>query len=350
MHRLSLFFLLIIVPVFTGAQKILPDTVLMDFIADSLLPVNHISLSKITDSRNENPHFIRYATKNKFILLPVDIEFYLTEPLTEAVAKGFGSESEHRFNYQLDIKKFEVESRKGRFSNSLYLTADIPVYEIVDDSAEFLGTLYYDYPYKPAARKEPDSVSTMNIMSEWHRDFKLDLLSIHAVTDESTQDLASNFIPDPDVKSSYLNIMTGYFAGYQWWGFQAEAFFTRPETGNKYTFSSGIIRYQNNPDYESFALGKNSGHYLFRKGKNFVFDVDLNMLMGFCKWKDVEKHKPALYQLFDVGLSSVQSIGYNPVNGAGISARLGLIENVSYVIGKKVKLQGGLFLGLGFKI
>jgi len=349
-HLLSLLLFVIISITICKAQKFLPDTLFVEFHGDSLIDMGPVNIMEINDTRKENPNFVRFETRNKYLLIPVDYEIYTKQPLSSGIFSGISRDTSRKYNYVLDIRKFEIETKKRRFSKQVYLVADIPVYEHIDDTNHYLGTLYYDYLYLPQAKKESPSKSTENLLTRWHTDFKIDLLTIESVSSGTTPDITPNFISDPKIKSLYLNTIGGTFIGLDWWGVQGEVYFTRPETDTRNHYASGIIRYQNNPDYESFALGKSSEHYTLRRNRNLILDADLNILLGFCKWKDIEIHNPTLYQLFDMELSSVQSIVYNPLNARGIIVRIGVIENLSYVINKKLKLQAGLFLGLGFKL
>lgn len=331
-------------------QKFLPDTLIVDFKGDSLIDMDLVSVVKINDFRNENPHFVRFETKKKYLFIPIDYEIYTRKPLSDEILSSMSGDTGRRYNYILDIRKFEIEKKKRRFASSVYLVADIPVYEHTGDTCQYRGTLYYDYLYLPQAKKESLEESTENLLSSWHTDFKIDLLTIKSISSDIAPEIAPNFITNPKIRSLYLNSMGGVFMGINWWGMQGEIYFTRPETNLKNQYTSGIIRYQNNPDYESFAIGKNSEHYSWRWNRKLLLDADLNILLGFCKWKDIEKHDPTLYQLFDIEASSVQSIYFNPMNKRGLTARIGLIENISYIIDKKIKIQAGLFVGLGFKL
>ncbi len=349
-HIVPVLFLTCIYTPICRGQKFLPDTLFVEFRGDSLIDMGPVNIMEINDTRNENPNFVRFETRKKYMLIPVDYEIYTKQSLSFEILSGISRDTGRKYNYILDIRKFEIETKKRRFSKQVYLVADIPVYERIADTNQYLGTLYYDYLYQPLAKKESPSESTENLLCRWHTDFKIDLLTIESVSSGTTPDITPNFISDPKIKSLYLNTIGGTFIGLDWWGVQGEVYFTRPETDTRNHYASGIIRYQNNPDYESFAMGKSSEHYTLRRNRNLVLDADLNILLGFCKWKDIEIHNPTLYQLFDMELSSVQSIVYNPLNARGIIARIGVIENISYVINKKLKIQAGLFLGLGFKL
>jgi hypothetical protein len=330
-------------------QKLLPDTIYVSFQADSLIHLNRMAVTAAIDSRNENPSFVRYDTKRRFLLIPVDQEVYTRRPLAEEVLKGIPRDTLADRIFVIEIKKFEVEQEKGRLSSTSSLVADIPVYERINDSLVWRGTLFYDYPYIPEAKKESISQSTENLLKKWHTDFKLDLMSLRsdALTGSSVH---SNLVTNPKIKSLYINTGVAGFVGYNWWGLQGEVYFSRPESNSRNHYLGGIIRYQNNPDYQTMAFGKRAEHYILRMNEQWVFDVDLNFLVGLCKWKNVDAENPTLYQIFDFELSSTQNLIFNPLNKKGIVFRLGIIENFSWVIGKTPKFQPGLLFGLGVKL
>jgi hypothetical protein len=250
----------------------------------------------------------------------------------------------------IEIEKFAIEKQKNRFSSSLILVADLPVYEYLSDSLVYRGTFFYDYIYTPRTRKETLEQSTENILAKWHTEFKLGLLSLKMDSISRSMQEYNNFMTNRSVHSLYLNTNVAAFAGYNWWGLQGEIYFTRPETSSESRYVTGIFRYQNTSEYESFAIGKQADHYIFRRGPNWLFDLDFNFLIGLCKWKEIEKYEPTLYQLFDIELSSIQSIVYSPINHKAITFRCGLIEDLNYVIKRKPKFNAGLIVGLGIKL
>ena len=128
-----------------------------------------------------------------------------------------------------------------------------------------------------------------------------------------------------------------------------EVFFSRPETKPNNHYWAGIVRYSKNKDYESIAIGRKSEHLYFRRDENWVFDIDLNILIGFCKWTGVDDQNVKLYQVLDFELSSIQSIQYNPINSKGVFFRAGIVENFLYVIEKKPKFLVGAMLAFGMK-
>ncbi len=331
------------------AQKFLTDTIYVEFTGDSLPDISQLCVQYINDNRNEDPNFIMYQTKKKLLLFPADQEVHLTKPLTEAFLEGFTLKDDCPVSYTLEINKFEIEKRKGRFATSTFLVADIPVYQSRNDSLYYCGTLYYDHLYRPLKKKESLTESAGNLLQSWHSTFETDMVALSTRDQKVMQEISPNFITNPSIRPLLMNIQTGIFGGRKWYGFQGEIFFTRPETNKNSKYVSGIIRYQNNPDYESLAIGRNSEHFTFRQDKNLVFDIDLNILLGFLKWKNLEANKPTIYQIINGEVSSVQSIMFNRQNTQGFTARIGTMETLGYIYDKKLRFQIGGFAGLGYK-
>ena len=331
------------------AQKFLTDSVHIHFRSDTLIGMDCPCIKSIQDNRNEDPHFIMYQTKNKFLLFPVDQDIHTTEPLARAIFNGLSGNDNCLRNYTLQINRFEIIKKKERFSSTTWLTADIPVFLNKNDSQYFYGTLYYDFPYHPLNKKEKLPESAENLLNLWHTSFKADLIGLDAMVAGSSGDPVSNLLTGPNVHSLYLYVQTGILVGRDWYGFQGEVFFSRPEIHQNNRYLSGIIRYQNNSQYESFAIGKKARHFSYRSGKKLVYDIDVNILPGFLKWKHVESEEPTLYQVFNIELSSIQSVFYNKQNISGFIARIGAIETLGYIIERDLKLRFGLFAGLGYK-
>lgn len=340
--------LLFTLPVPLFSQKILPDTIYVEMEPDRLVPVNQTGISEVKDLRDENPNFIRYGTRNKLLLIPVDQEVYLTQPLATAIAGQFPDSIAGKRNYELRITHFVIEKQPRKFSAPVVLAADIQVYHNQPDSLKYLGTLYYDYPYTGKAKGEDLAVSTQKHLNQWHGEFKIDLISLQAVN--PNQSATGNFITNPATKSLYMNTRLDGFAGVNWWGMQGEIIFSRPETSSRSIRNGALVRYMQNKDYESIAFGKKSEHLIFRRSELLTIDLDLNILLGFCKWKNIEESEPTLYQIFDFELSSIQSVMINPLNRKGVLLRVGIIENLSYVIGKPPRLLVGGVVGVGIKI
>ena len=331
------------------SQKFLTDTIYIDFKGDTILSAGQVCIKGVIDNRDEIPNFVMYRTKKKFLILPVDQEILTIKPVSEAIQNGFRTNDNCSLSYTIHINKLEIEKREGRFSSSTFLVADIPVFKHKSDSSHYLGTLYYDHLYHPLHKKELFPESAQNLLYNWHATFKTDLIRLNTLQDNSDKELPPNLIIAPDDKPLYLQIRTGVFAGRNWYGLQGEIFFSRPEISNRYKTTSGIVRYQNNSDYESISIGRNSEHFTFRKNDNLSLDIDLNILLGFLKWKDVKMHNPTLYQIINAEVSSIQSIIFDRKNKQGFTFRAGTIEALAYVYDKKLQFNAGGFLEIGYK-
>ncbi len=331
------------------SQKFLTDTIYIDFKGDTILSAGQVCIKGVIDNRDEIPNFVMYRTKKKFLILPVDQEILTIKPVSEAIQNGFRTNDNCSLSYTIHINKLEIEKREGRFSSSTFLVADIPVFKHKSDSSHYLGTLYYDHLYHPLHKKELFPESAQNLLYNWHATFKTDLIRLNTLQDNSDKELPPNLIIAPDDKPLYLQIRTGVFAGRNWYGLQGEIFFSRPEISNRYKTTSGIVRYQNNSDYESISIGRNSEHFTFRKNDNLSLDIDLNILFGFLKWKDVKMHNPTLYQIINAEVSSIQSIILDRKNKQGFTFRAGTIEALAYVYDKKLQFNAGGFLEIGYK-
>jgi len=343
-------FLFLLLPGFYSivlSQKLLPDTVYIDFKPDSLIRNNSFAIEEVIDRRSEDPRFVSFTTKKRYLLIPVDQEIYTIKPLANEIIGNIPRKCETCNSYKLFIDKFVIEEQKGRIGKSKYLIADIPVYLETDDSLVYQGTLFYNYRYLPMKKKETLKESTENLLSKWHTDFNLNIMTLRIDDEQYLED--NNFLKDKAVKSLYLNSNVTFFSGYKWWGFQGEIYFTRPETNRKNHYQGGIIRYQNYKDYDVFAVGRKAEHFYNRLNKKWVLDIDLNILMGFCRWKDIDDQNPKLYQVFDFELSSIQGLAYIPLNKSCFNARFGIIENLSYIIEDRVRFNIGLVAGIGYK-
>ncbi|MBN1950863.1 MAG: hypothetical protein JW801_06640 [Bacteroidales bacterium] len=331
------------------SQTLFPDTLYIDFRGDSLIRLEIVAIPEIRDLRNEDPSFISMTTRRQLLLIPVDREIHTKDTLAKLIRTNIPEETDRGMQYYLDLNRFEIITKENKLSSSLMLVADIGVFVHDGDTERQIGNLFYDKPYIPRMRKETYAESCERLLNDWHTDFKLDLMTLQLVGTGNGPELTPNFIGDLSVKSLFLNARAGAFAGLTWYGFQGELFFSRPETKGYDRYTAGIVRYVHHQEYESFALGRKAGHYTLRWNSNWLIDADANVLMGFCKWKDMELSDPQLYQLLDLEISSVQSLAWAPLNRNSMTFRVGVMENFSYVIEKKPLFEVGLYGELGVK-
>lgn len=339
----TLFFLFVLLNGFS--QNIVTDSLFIDFIPDTLLPFN-LNIRKVTDNRTNSPKFISYSRKKKFILVPVDQEISTKQPLSHEVLNSFSSGTGIGSTYELEIDYYKIERANGRFNRPYILRADLPVYLIEDTTKMFLGTLSYNTPYTPIKRNALKTETCQTMLHLWHIDLKLDLISIESSRHTGIL-MADQFIEKKFEKPHFLHIGVAGVIGFNFIQAEAELYFSRPETGSIQRYLANIVRYQNNPDLELFAFGKRSQHYTSRFNENWKIDISSNFLIGLNKWK-VTQDK-TLYHLFNFSISSNQSLSFDTLNSSGWKLKMGLFENLYYIIGMQPKFQIGLYLGTGYK-
>ena len=337
------FVLLLFLFRFGFAQSIVTDTVPIKFKADTIIPVNYFWQSAI-DNRDVNPKIVSYAKTTKYLLIPVDQEVCLPKPLATILSKNTATNALDSFNLEIDY--FIIEKYKGRFINPYVLYANMPLSRIVNGKKEYVGTLIYNYEYQPARRKTPYAQACEELLGSWHSQFKIDMLSV--------ENFANNDIPRPQTliseeikKPYYFNVNLSTVVGLNFWQIEGELDFTRPEAEVSRWFTGSFIRYQQTDEFEMIGFGKKAEHYTKRINNKAEFDISSNLIFGLNKWKNVNDIK--LWQLFQLSLSSSQSINFNKLNQPGFLFKAGLFENIYYIVDKTPGFQVGPYLSIGYK-
>jgi hypothetical protein len=148
-------------------------------------------------------------------------------------------------------------------------------------------------------------------------------------------------------KPHFFNIMASGAAGLNFWQIDAEIYFTRPETNLSNWFTGSFVRYQNTPDFEMFGFGKKCEHFTKRLSGKTILDISSNLILGLNKWKKTEDIK--LWQIFQLSLSSAQTLNFDRINKSGFIVKAGLFENIFYIPIEKVGFQIGPYLSVGYK-
>ena len=345
MNKTYLILLFLFCPFMVLPQYITTDSIYIDFVPDTLIPVNYF-ISAVTDNRTVHPNLVSYAKKNKFLLVPVDQALLTRESLAANLMRGFQPPSAPKDTLILGISYFEIYRYKGYFGSPYILKADIPVYKLSAKDTLPAGTLVYNYSYQPPRKKQKKVQACEQILNKWHLEFKLDLI-VTAGYLHNDNPAPESLIEKPLKRAHFLHTYTGTAVGLNFWQAEGEFYFTRPETGRQQWFLGNILRYQHTPDFEMIGFGKRSEHFASRIDDSWAFDIASNVLVGFLKWKETENIK--LYQVLQFSLSSTQTVSFNKKNTGGIQLKAGLFENFYYVIDMKPKLQAGIYLGAGYK-
>ncbi len=326
-------------------QQIVTDTVYIDFVPDSLVPVNYI-IKSVTDRRHVNPQLISYSQKNKYILIPVEVELCTHKTLADNIKDGFQKSQNYADTFSLDINYFLISRYKGHFGSPYLLQADIPVYRYSGNDTSQVGTLVYNSRYMLSGRKMKKFKAYEEVMMKWHTEFKLDMLTTAGYA-RQLNGKPENLVETPLKRSHFLHGIVGGAIGFNFWMVEGELFFTRPEAGRSSWYLGNIIRYQHTRDFEMIGFGKKSEYFVKRINENWAFNVRTNFLLGLTKWNDTEDIK--LYQLIQLSLSSGQYISYDIRNTGGFQFKTGLFENGYYIVSKPPGLHIGLYLSIGYK-
>jgi len=346
MKRLCIVYLLLIIPAAVLPQYITTDTIYVDFTPDTIIPVNYM-VSSVIDKRAVHPNLISYAQKRKYLLVPVDQELLTRKSLAENFMMGLQNPFAPVDTLILNINYFIIDRYKGHLGNPYLLKADIPVYKLAENDTLPVGTLVYNYKYQPPRKKLTNPQVYEALLNKWYVAFKMDLM-ITADYLQADNPAPENLIQKPLKKALFLHAMVGGIVGLNFWQLEGELYFTRPETENRQWFLGNIVRYQHTPEFEMIGFGKKSEHFTSRIDDSWAFEVTSNVLAGFLKWKETGDIK--LYQLFQLSLSSIQSISLNKKNVKGLQLKGGIFENFYYVIDMKPKLQAGIYVSAGYKL
>ena len=323
------------------SQEILPDTSRIKFIGDSLIPLN-VSINKITDNRADSPCVVAYGTQKKLLLIPVDREICIDKPLNIALETSLRYPGNSDKTIHLSIEHFTIIKEQRRFSAYYVLEADF--IGIVNNDS--IGYLSYNFRYLPNTKSKSLEQVSQDLIANWHPKFKLDIMDMYQNRDFSNR-ATQNFISSEYNRSHFFTAGLNSVIGLDFWQVEAEIYFNRPETSKKQVFQGGILRYQNTKNFEMIGFGKRSEHFHYRLSPKTLLDINTNLLIGINKWRNQEDIK--LQQVLQLSLSSSQSFSLNPENSKGITLKIGLFENLYYIIEKTPKIQIGIYIGGGYK-
>lgn len=338
--------LLIIIFIFISktlfSQYLIPDTLLIQYKFNSFVPVN-IYIDTVLDNRNSNDKLISYTSKKKLLLIPVDQEIYLENPLTDCLKNSLNTTLETNDTLSFEINRFIINKYKGRFSSQYILEADLRVIK----NKEFKGMLTYNYGYVPQNKKTAKPLICEELLLDWNTQFRLDLLTTNTYLNNEESDKPENLIIENLIRPSFFSTTIGTVVGLNFWQIEGEMYFSRPETNENRLFQAGIIRYQNTEELEMIGFGKKSEHLHKRLAPKLIFDLSTNFLIGINKWKNTEDIK--LQQVVQFSFSSNQSVNFDKKNEPGWILKAGLFENVYYIIEKSVNFQVGIYISTGYK-
>lgn len=337
MYRLFFFIFLLLHSITGLSQKLIQDTVFIDVEKDTVRK-NSFFISNVKDFRNDKELSV-YSIK-RFIILPVDIYVFPKIPLDSFLTDNKSGVN----NYNIEIHNFNISGRKGNFSTALLLEARISVFENNSDSS-FIGELMYQSEYKKRRIFEKQPESYANTFKVWQYEFNSDMNAI-SITGERSRLILPNLFYQEKIKNQYLNINISSAAGNNWWLIDAELYFSPPEIKKRTIYVANIFRYQNHPQFESFAYGWKSEHLQYRFNNILALDASSNILLGVNKWKNREEETHGLEQLFNLNISFTQAVCIKPLN-KHFYGKMGIIENMFYIYDFGFKFKPGGYITVG---
>jgi hypothetical protein len=346
-RTLSLVLLLLPVPGNSlQAQKLAEDTVFVT--TDSLLPglPMHSFVSEVRDVRRGAEGLLSYGSKKRYLLLPVDVLFCSRPPL-DKVLQGDIIPHYSNDSWSVEIRDFNISKRKGNFFPAWVLDAELAVMKQVYDTVRQEGVFLYHTSY-PVVRREKQADACKRALQAWRFEFAADLAQLDSGPPGTFEPDFPFWFPGENVPVSHLNLVAAAAAGWNFRQLEAELFFSYAEKNSKYVYTTGIIRYQKTPDFESIAFGRQIEHLLFRINPSWAYDSYYAPLLGFNKWKNFAENDPGLWQIIQMSLSTAQTISFSPVNSL-IHWKGGVFANAIYIPQKKPIFQLGLYTSVGFR-
>jgi hypothetical protein len=233
------------------------------------------------------------------------------------------------------------------FNERLKLYATIKTSGISDTSQR--GTLYYELPFDYKKKKMPVEEAYSRILQKWGHQFTTDLLEVDSGLDSLP--LGNLYHFRRNAEPVQRNFYTGVdlFAGRNFWGVDAEIWFSEPEGNRIFNRGMRMMRYVEHPDFRAIAFGNDVRLWNYRINENWLFTNKIILLFGINNWKDMDTTAHTLEEIFYMNMSFTQKIQYNRFDQKGWVLGVGLMEDAHYIIYHKPKLKIGLSLSCSYK-
>lgn len=353
-HILFLFSMLIVgltalLPIKLSAQSWVADTLMVNFgksaIGNTTFVVGHG-----TDHRSFFPEYLSVFEKKKALFFPVDQFVRLPLPLTEHLSNTFQPLAEGQITLIPHIHQFEVTlSAKGR-NKEFTLVSSIELYRPTGyGDTILLGTIYHEHSFDQR-KKLAVANGYEKVVDEWLQLFNNDLTILTQAQFNNSGDSLARFRSGKTLTNTNLYTSAELYYGTKFWGVDGELWLSRPEISKKFRRTTGIIRYQNHPDFHCIAIGKSANHWFYRTSNKFLFSNKTAFLIGINNWKDMYTADHRFEEMILFNLSATQLIQLNQLDQRGIVAGIGLMENLHYIIHHKPALKVALVANISLKL
>jgi hypothetical protein len=301
---------------------------------------------EVMDLRTEDPRFVSVYEKKKWLFFPVDQIVIADHSIADGLIRYQDEESKD--NYLLNIHEYYIQQTSSLFKRSFKLNGSLELSEPGNTDTTLLGTLYYELPLQKR-KKITDSIG----YSEAHTYFtNLIIRDLNAAcndTSEITNPSAYHFRSGSKAAPKNLYLTSDFYYGFNFWGFDAEVYFSAPEPSNKFSRQSHMFRYLNYGNRESMAISGKVFTLNYRLSNQWLFQNKHAFLLGFNNWHDIDEAKRTFEQIFLFQLTASQRIYYNALDKKGFIFGIGLMEEASYIIYDKPIFNVGFVVSWGYK-
>jgi hypothetical protein len=338
------------------AQKFVRDSLVVHFNTQLNQEKLPLGIDTIQDDRNLSPRNVGSYEIKKYLLIPVDLDIYITKPLREEIREIIPavSSKQDSSGIGLVIKEFSVTKKSGGIFFTRYqLTSSFQIYwGKALNQERFIGELLYEINCRPAFFRDKISRGFQRVLDKWQLDFTDDIQHI-------TYDLQTGQIPRLEnlrfeiYSDKYVNMYNAldwvkYRDGF---ATDLEIFFSHREAQPRFIRSGGYqLRYKNSSDFESIGFALSVGNFFWRLDRIFLFKGKSQLVLGVNRWNNIQTTPHKIYDAFIFEFILNQSITYNPLDKRSLLIGIGLQQEIFYVYSKDWRCQIGPYVHLGIKL
>lgn len=348
--KIGLWFLLamlVLLPLTGRSQSWVADTLLVNFGSGQAVHQAPFVLDSVFDLRDHDPRQLSIFERKKALFFPVDQLVFANQPVADALTERFSYDSTEVNHYAVKLYAFEIKQVNTSFRRHLVLHSTLEFYAASQTPA-LLGTFYHEKALQQK-KKEPIQDGMEALIDQWSLTLGSDVLAAEQEIDLLVTGQLSHFRRGQKALDKNLYASLEVFAGWDFWGVDAQLWFSEPEAGRIFNRATGIIRYVNHPTFQAIAIGRNVRHWNYRFNEHWLFTHKLAFLIGINNFKDMQTARHTLQEIPLFNLSFTQQLNYNVLDRHGLVAGVGLMEDLHYIIGNRPALKLGATFNLAWK-
>ena len=248
----------------------------------------------------------------------------------------------------LGIHEFYIQQSLSLFNRSYKLNASLELSHLSIFDKSLLGTFYYEQTIK-MKKKIQDSIAYTEALDFYSKQIISDLNFVCSDTTKVEEFGEYHFRRGANAFRKNLYLPIEIFIGLNFFGFDAEVYFSAPEPSQKFERKSRFFRYLKFENRESVAFSGNISLLNYRISESLLLQNKSAFFLGFNKWHDIDEAKRSFEEVFLFQFTARQAVYYNPLDKNGFIFGLGLMEEASYIIYNEPLFHIGLSFSLGYK-